>query len=82
MAVPKVIHEFFLKVGAGAGDYLHFNPTDHFGQRNTQFGCNHCPGKGNHHFPADIHVCFIAFRRIQQRTKCNEIYSVWQVQKR
>jgi len=34
------------------------------------------PGQGNHHNPAGIHVCFIAYGCIHQRTKFNESYSV------
>ena len=64
--VGHEVHQILFEVGSGAGDDLHLVLTDHFGQRNAQFGRTHRTAERNHHFTAGIDVGFVAFGGVDQ----------------
>ena len=67
--VGDEVHDVFFEVGAGAGDDLHFVLADHFGQRDAEFGGTHRTAEGDHHFTPCLHVGFVSFGGVDQRSR-------------
>ena len=54
------------KIGAGAGDGVHFVLPNHFRERNAELGRAHRAGERDHHFPAGVEMRDVSLGRVFQ----------------
>ncbi|OPZ52524.1 MAG: hypothetical protein BWY90_01086 [Deltaproteobacteria bacterium ADurb.BinA014] len=68
MIMGNQIEHILLQVGACAGYRMNFIPSDHLGQRYSEFGGTHCPTHCQQHFSVPVNMIDISFRGISNNS--------------